>query len=191
MALSTRTKYISGFVSLAGYDGVIAKECMSKFGSWASAECESYAMALHDLDTKLNEDGDVVSKTLHFHFVCVLKGATRVSTFINRVSDSCGVLSVAVTADKCSSVESALQYLIHKNDPDKHQYDESIIVRTWDEGDFRVLMESEPLQVSFDYFFRVCSQANSIVDVIRNVGISKYHAYRNTIQDIYKAINGR
>lgn len=192
MALSTRTKFISGFVSLASFKSTEGqRECMEKMASWCGAECENYALIMHDLDTKLNEDGEVVRKTEHFHFVCVLNSAVRISTFIHRVADACGVPSLAVTADKCSSIESSVQYLIHKNDADKHQYQESDIVRAWDDGDWRVLMESEPNQVSFDYFYRVCSQATSICDVIKAVGISKYHAYRNTIQDIYKSVNGR
>lgn len=186
MALSTRTKYISGFVSLGSVCPAEVASVMTKFYSWASAECESFAYILHDLDTKENEDGEIVAKTPHFHFVCVLNGATRISTFINRVADACGVLSVAVTADKTTSVESALQYLIHKNDSDKHQYPLSSIIRKWDDGDFKVLMESTPNQASFDYFNNVCKNASDIVDVIRSVGLSKYHAYRNTILDIYK-----
>lgn len=189
MSLSTRTKYISGFVSLAGYDVPRARECMSKFASWAGADCEMYALILHDLDTKVLEDGSFVPKTLHFHFVCVLNGATRVSTFCHRVADCCGVLDVAVTADKCSSVESALQYLIHKNDSDKHQYREEDIIRKWDDGDFRVYMDKEANQVSFDYFFEVCKKNDNICGVIQAVGISKYHAYRNTILDIFKCLH--
>lgn len=187
MSLSTRTRYVSGFVSLAGKTVEEAHGYMDLFKAWATANCESFAYILHDLDTKVSDDGGVVAKTLHFHFVCVLQSACRVSTFINRVADTLSLRTLAITADKCSSLESSVQYLTHKNDPEKYQYPESRVVRVWDDGDFRVLMESEPNQVSFDYFYRVCSTADSLVDVIRSVGISKYHAYRNTLMDIFKA----
>jgi hypothetical protein len=198
MSLSTRTKYISGFVSCRDYTGEALTALLDTFKAFLNGECDSYAYILHSLDVELDEggmpvvreDGSLSLKTPHFHFVCVLNSVTRVSTFIKRVADATGLSPLAITASKCSSVESSVQYLIHKNDPEKHQYPVSDIVRKWDDSEFDLIMASVASEVSFDYFWRIVVSSQSIADVVKAVGISRYHAYRATLIDLFRCAHG-
>lgn len=82
-----------------------------------------YVYAVHDMDEELNEDGLPTGsfKKVHAHVIFItqgLKGST-----INKFLDTFGFVGGEPTKSK----EGSIQYLIHKNNPEKYQYDSSII----------------------------------------------------------------
>lgn len=83
-----------------------------------------WAYALHDKDT--NADGSV--KEPHSHILLWLYNAStvaRVRRWFRCLDNS--QKEVTTTGQVCKDMGFAYEYLYHRNDPDKHQYDENII----------------------------------------------------------------
>lgn len=88
---------------------------------------KSYATIIHDKDVR--EDGS--PKPPHFHAIVTFSNATKYPTiakamklpdqFVNKIQ---------------SSVKTAQFYLVHRNDPDKYQYDTSEVVANFDYVEF-------------------------------------------------------
>lgn len=94
------------------------------------------AWALHDKDVWLQSDADKWAgkksdlpfpyeigslKKAHVHFICRFPNPR----YFHAIAKEMGV--PANTVNRCENLFKAYQYLTHKNDPDKYQYDESII----------------------------------------------------------------
>lgn len=77
-------------------------------------------IGLHDSD--INEDGSGTLKKLHYHIImdfCNDKRGDVIAAFCFSLNQP--------KPQKCKSIASAVRYLIHKDHPDKYQYDRSII----------------------------------------------------------------
>ena len=124
MALSDKTKRIVAIVSLGDFvdaDGNLDPSFVMDFKgrilkALGDIRANEYAFILHDLDLK--EDGTF--KLPHFHIWAECGAASRISTYINKLAKSLGVNPLAVSCQPSVSNEGSIQYLIHKNDPDKH-----------------------------------------------------------------------
>ena len=83
------------------------------------------AVIKHDRD----EDEYHNAKTTHYHVVLCLNSRYRVGTILEKIKDSIiGINENQIQIDKCSSVSAQSRYLIHLDDRDKYQYDESDVV---------------------------------------------------------------
>ena len=152
---------------------------------------EQYAFIEHKGDieptTKLVEG-------THYHIVGISKKKkTPLNTHLNdivkffRFDDSNGI-----QVDKYDNVVSAVQYLIHKNNPEKTQHKFEEITYKWDKEEFMLMMSSEQTEIiSFDMVYSLCFTATNIVDVIKGLGFKTYHKYRSTIIDIYVQVHRR
>lgn len=183
MALTTKTKFMSGIVSVKE-----ASDCgslASLLKSYFDGECVIYAFIFHNQD--IDENGEY--KTRHFHFVCELKTARRVSTLINGLATLLNLSPFAITCDKCVSMEGAIQYLVHKNDPDKFQYPRSLVVTNMSDDDFTLYMDCETSKDEFGRLYEVICRSMSKVDVIRAIGLSKYTRYYKAIDDIWNQVH--
>lgn len=128
----------------------------------------------------------------HYHIVGVSKkGNTRLQTHLNdlvkyfRFDNANGV-----EIDKYDNLTTCIQYLIHKNNPEKtpHTFDE--LIYKWDKDELLLHISSEVSDImSFDLVYSTCLSSNNIVDVIKALGIKQYHRYRTTIKDIFECIN--
>lgn len=85
-----------------------------------------YAYILHDKDT--NEDGTL--KEPHYHIIIVTYNAKTVSAvrrwfygWVDKEGKDINTLGQA-----CNDIYNAYDYLYHKNQPDKYQYDSDLIV---------------------------------------------------------------
>lgn len=86
----------------------------------------SCAWALHDKDVyeKDAEDGSHAKGDLkkpHIHFVCVFESAR----YFHSIAKEIGVPANVIC--RCNNLLRAFEYLTHKNDPDKFQYDDAIV----------------------------------------------------------------
>lgn len=61
-------------------------------------------------------------KKPHYHFICKFSKSGR---YFSAIAKELGVLPS--TINRCNNLFRAYEYLTHRNDPDKYQYDESII----------------------------------------------------------------
>ena len=89
----------------------------------------------HDKDQDTNpETGDPVDKKLHAHLIWAYSGPNTPAA-----ADAIAVdLLKGKPAQPLSSIKGAHRYLTHKDNPEKHQYDESEIksINGFDIGDF-------------------------------------------------------
>lgn len=90
-----------------------------------------YALIIHDKDTDSN--GNL--KTRHLHIYGEKVSQIALETLLNELCDCLGVEKSQVSIDKTSNNFLYLQYLTHKNDQNKHQYDIAEVV-TNNEAEF-------------------------------------------------------
>lgn len=91
--------------------------------------CRAYAYCLHDKDTKINEDGESVPITSHYHILLEFERPQRLASIYNGFLGEKFNVNVQVP----SSMKKSFDYLTHKNHVDKFQYSDDN-VHTW--GDF-------------------------------------------------------
>ena len=109
------------------FDGLILKDVRYVYHRFmvASLPIVFIACILHDRDT----DEYNHLKTKHYHVVITLSSSIRVGTIINSILEIFnGLRENMISIDKCSSVSAQTRYLIHLDDYDKYQYNESDIV---------------------------------------------------------------
>lgn len=130
------------------------------------------------------EDGAI--KTAHIHVFAESAKRHRLSWYINRFDDCSGLevsivdcISVFVANDK----PGCIQYLIHKNNPEKKQYNAHEIVSNINGLEDYLNCEIES---ALDIFrlAEIVSDSDTILDVMYAVGLGRYAMYRNVINDM-------
>lgn len=139
-----------------------------------------YAAAYHDRDSNYR----------HYHLVLVYDKRVRISTMLNRCA-------VAFNCDKCNiqiqpvrSLNASIQYLVHKNDIDKEQYPDFIIVSNFDKAYLMTLLNTTDyeIELNFDILCDIVANCNTLSEIMSNIGLSNYNKYRNVIRDLVSEI---
>lgn len=183
--LETRTAKINVIISLKGYNDAFIERVISQLKNYCEIHCDIFAMILHDKDVL--ENGEI--KTKHIHLVAILKNnRRRLSSTLDEISTCCLVNTLAVSIDKMSDLVGSLQYLIHKHNPEKHQYDISDIITNISSGELHTYMASDSKSMSIEYLIDVICLHKNKIDIMRTIGLQYYHLYRNVINDIYKEV---
>lgn len=177
MSLSTRTKKISGFVTLGEFPLVSKSSIAEKLKAYLASEADQYAFAFHDKDSM--DDGSI--KTWHVHYVADMSTAKRLSTFVGEIASAIGCSSLAVTISKYVSFEGAFQYLIHKKDTDKFQYAESDIYTNLSEQDFRLYMDCDTGRDDYGKILEACRSADNVTEIISALGLKMFTHYHKAI----------
>ena len=185
--LSTRTKRINLIISLNGFNEISTKDLIVKLLAWCQNNTSLYAFILHDRD--INEQGE--PKTPHIHLTMEIPHAKRLSTILKDVASFTLVNPLAVSIDKCSNLDASIQYLIHKNNPEKYQYSKDDIACNFADEIDTYMESSNNVGFDIDLWIKVCSESDGLIDVIKGIGITYYNLYRNTIRDIYFSIKGK
>lgn len=130
---------------------------------------------------------------VHYHIVMNAKDSKkRLSTHLNDLSGFFGFNdNNGIEIDKYRTYENALQYLLHKNNPEKTQHKANEIVTNIDRDELTTYLTCDSSVISFDYVYSICLSSHNIVDVIKGLGLSNYNKYRNTIWDIYLELHPR
>lgn len=183
MGLEQRTKRVTGIVSIKGLEFNDLKPLLVNYLSNA---CHEYAFILHSLDTL--EDGSI--KTPHIHFCGNFKTVKRLSTILGEVSNVLGVSPLAVTISKYESFSACIQYLVHKNNPEKYQYFNDEIVTNIPSEEMDAFMEDD-LKFDGDTLIKMVLSSPDRVSLIRTLGLTRYRLYRNIIGDIEQSVKGR
>lgn len=186
-SLTTQTAKINVIISLKdkSYDA-IKGAIMVDLLNWCQAHCKMYAYILHDKDVL--DNGEL--KTPHIHLVALLNSnRCRLSTTLNNLSAVICVNEMAITIDRCSDFNGSIQYLIHKNNNDKYQYNVLDITTNMPQGELDVYLNSNSGCVSLESLVSIIKRHRNIVDIIRDVGLNNYRLYRNVIWDIYADIH--
>lgn len=181
--LTTRTAKINVVISLKSVKnvGVI----LDNLKRYCDDYMQLYAYILHDKD--ILDDGTL--KTPHIHLVGLLKHNTsRLCTTINNIDDYIHTGTLAITIDKMSDIVGSIQYLVHKNDTNKYQYPFENIVSNISIGELNTYMNSDARCMSIEYLIDIVEHTRSRIEIMRKIGLSNYHQYRNVINDIYNEI---
>lgn len=181
-SLETKTAYVVGFYRPKAEDERLA-ERVNALRGWLEASAETYAYIVHDLDT--SEDGERI--TGHVHFVYKAKECRRLSTNLKEIADALGVDPLAVSVDKATSVAASMRYLIHKDDPQKHQYPLGNVVHNWKDDEFqRIYAAREKKEIDFDYLLSLVRRSRNVTEVISVIGLGAYRYWRPVINDMWK-----
>lgn len=178
MALSTQTNYVSVIIQLQKqqFDYQHLK-------NWLSANANLWAYIVHDKD----KHEDNTDKGLHLHLKFILNNnkGPRLSTTLNELSKLLSIDKTAFTIEKMESVAGSLQYLIHKNDPEKHQYDVSEIVSNLSESELNTYLYAETEDITTDTLIDICTlNWRSKITILKTIGLRYYSRYRGVIADI-------
>lgn len=149
--------------------------------------CETFGKEFAFIEHK--NDIDPITKAVipvHYHIVMNAKdNRKRLATHLNDLSSFFGFHdNNGIEVDKYRTYESAIQYLIHKNNPEKTQHKINEVVSNIDKDELTTYMTMDTMTISFDLVYSVCRNAHNIIDVIKSLGLSNYQKYRATIWDI-------
>lgn len=183
MALSDRTKKITGIISMKDVD---YKTIRALLEPYLAANTFDYAFIYHDCDHL--EDGQV--KTPHIHYCGNWKTVKRLSTVLGEISSVCGIVPTAITISKYESFSGCLQYLIHKNNPEKFQYKQKDIVTNIPAPEMDAFM-AEDNKLDMDSLIKLVMSSPDRLSIMRSLGLTRYRMYRNMINDIENSLKGR
>lgn len=127
---------------------------------------------------------------IHYHIVMNAKDKRkRLSTHLEDIRSYFGFKNNdGIEVDKYRSYESALQYLIHKNDAQKTQHDIEEIITNIDKDQLKTLITVDTAVITFENIYTICLHSSNLIDLIRSLGISNYQRYRSTIIDIWNEV---
>lgn len=120
----------------------------------------------------------------HYHIVGRSKKTkTPISTHLNDLSKYFGFNdSNGIEIDKYDNYIKSVQYLIHKNNPEKTQHEAKEIVTNIEEEVLRNILASETGEdISYDLVYSVCRTAHNICEVIKEIGFKTFNKYSRTI----------
>ncbi len=143
-----------------------------------------YFYIVHDSD--INDDN--VLKPLHYHFVLVCPKRVRVSTLLYRLCDYFDYgdnFIDYISIDKCISINLAVQYLTHKNDSDKFQYNYNYIITNSSELLKTYYNEDTKDDISTELLIKYIVYDNMPnIELMYKLGVSRYRYYKDIIYEI-------
>lgn len=149
-----------------------------------------YYFILHDKDIDANAE----LKTKHIHLLFIVNKRARLLTMIKRLSqnifnsDDLKYLNL-FTVDIWREHDLGIQYLVHKNDSDKYQYDVKSVY-TNDKEYLKTVLEFQiERALDIDKLIQLCYENDSILDVFRLIGLNNSRNYLNLIREIYARIH--
>lgn len=148
-----------------------------------------YAWIFHDKDKY--EDG--TPKTPHVHLVLLGVKRVRLETNLYRIADAMGYSSIdeinTIQMGSCESVELSIQYLTHKNHPNKYQYDIAECHYDITEKDFIDYFNAEiDKEITARYLFDLVKDGYSDIEIMFKIGVGRYHLFKGAIADIRYAL---
>lgn len=146
----------------------------------------AYAYHLQEMDMETGE-----MKRPHIHIYIEYHESERIGKRLKELATvyQCNKMAVSIQAAK--SEVGSIQYLIHKKNPEKQQYDKSIIFSNYSKDDLETILNADDVQITFDRLRSLCCSCRCISDVAEVIGISYYRAYRPVIYDIWNDVHKR
>ena len=154
-----------------GYD-------MSKIYDELCKDGYLFAYIFHDKDT----DNDGVIKRKHLHLVLECPTRRRVSYYIKHLAMMFGVDRSQVQVEVSNNFDWDIQYLIHKNNPEKYQYDGTDIITNMSrsELDERMLTVVHK-EVTAKFIFDTVKSCKTKSQVIFRLGLGNANIYKSVI----------
>ena len=140
-----------------------------------------YAMILHDRD--IDDNGELKRK--HFHIVIQTRTPYAKSTILTDIVKEVIVARECVSVRAYDNIKLAVQYLIHKNDSDKEQYDIMGIISSDETATIDYIEKDiDTSDLEIDDLISICGECDDLTQVYTKVGIVNARKYRWVIQDI-------
>lgn len=141
-----------------------------------------YAFIIHNRDKK--EDGNI--KTMHIHLAVIMPYRIRKSTLLNELSFALQVPKECISIEECRRFTQLIQYLVHKNQPEKTQYSIAEIVSNYDKGELTLLFNSEEEQrltpqELIEKVIKYSKKSQLLIDI----GLDNYKRYVHVINSIW------
>lgn len=143
-----------------------------------------YYAIIHDKDVDVN--GSPIRK--HLHVVIVSTKTLRVKQIIGILADSFITNDENIQVQEVVSLPGSIQYLIHLNAKEKHQYSrEEILTNDNDNVEGYLLEQASVDKLTtkglLDY---ILVQEYSRLDLIQAIGIGAYTHYHKVIDELYE-----
>lgn len=157
---------------------------------YCDSNFEKYAYITHE--NHINELGE--RETTHFHIVGIYNTAkVRLSTRLNDIIKFFHFENeIGIQIEPLKSWVNSIQYLIHKNQPDKTQESSDKIICNYDKEELLLELNATcDTVISFDYLIATIQCSNNIIEIIKSLGLENYRRYRQVIFDIYNELYKR
>ena len=161
---------------------------VNKIESYLRCVANEYAFIEHKCDI------DPITGTfigVHYHIWYNAKKKSQ--QLVKILNDWCDYLGFdnnnGVEIEKYSSTELCIQYLIHKNNPEKTQHKIDEIITNLDKDLLNTYLTCDVSSITFDFVYSLCLSSNNILEVIKSIGISNYQRYRATIWDLWNELH--
>lgn len=135
----------------------------------------TFGYIIHDKDELPNGE----KKTLHAHVFIESEKGSSAKVWIDRLSKIFGVQSECVSVQPVKSLDGAWRYLIHKDNPEKHQYTIEDVA-TNNAETLKKAIERPSNGVSLDGLMN-CSNE---YELARYVGVTQYSRYKKCWDDM-------
>ena len=191
MSLQTQTNKISGVVNLPFSVSTPSQinEFIDVFRMFCDTYSKEYYIIFHNRD--INADGEF--KTPHIHFLIDTSGVSdrkRLSTHLTNIANALNVDNLCVSVDPWRLYESAIQYLIHKNDSTKVRYNSSEIITNQTKNYLDLILNKECSDsITIEQIINLCRQYKSISIIYEKLGLKNSKLYRNVIYDVFREFN--
>lgn len=99
-----------------------------------------YCYALHDKDTRVDDDGVIETKKAHMHFFFLGTVSQKQKKYIS------ASLGVGIEGQPVRHASDMYDYLTHENATEKYHYSKEIIVHSnkWSQEDFETIASRDP-----------------------------------------------
>lgn len=158
---------------------------LSKERTELFSELPSLLPSLDDLENFAFIKHDKEDKLPHVHLVLTFAKRKRGQRVLNMLSQSLSLsFSDSLSVEVAEDLGACVQYLIHKNDPDKFQYDPSLIVTNFSKEVLSSLLESA---ASLDaYALRdICiAKEGDLIEIAQEIGLQAFSRHRYLIEFI-------
>lgn len=141
----------------------------------------NYFAIVHDKD--INELGE--PKRTHLHLILEYDRKSTFSAVISEIKQASGLVDNQISIEPANSDILAEQYLIHKNDPSKHQY-EPTEIETNDRQTLNDRLSARYLTQEEQEAERLeaLRNANTFSELIDRAGLEYAHKYRTSFNEL-------
>ena len=159
------------------------------FYTWLNNSGFRYYLITHDKD--VDENGEPIRPHMHL----VLSGVKRwrVKQLLNDLVDCLWTLPQNIQIEEVKNFTACVQYLIHKNDVNKYQYDYKLI-KTNDNDNLVPLLNETIVEnkITTDKLIDLIISENvGRLELIKILGIGTYQHFKSVINELYAIKNGQ
>lgn len=182
MNLSTQSKKCAIVIQISDYSIDFLDTFHENLFQWLNINCEEWYAIWHLLD--LQDDG--TPKNPHLHLVLKLLKRTRFNTILNDMARNLNLNKNAISIQKPTSYEGCIQYLIHKNDPDKYQYPIEDVQTSVSRDELKIIMEADFVTMDADAIIAICREEKTYTAILRRIGLGYFNHYKGVIKTIFE-----